>query len=110
MGGNPFDPDLSGAVTPLEIHVDDDALTEVSAVVGAGGIVLLGETHGVVENAAVLDWFVRRFGPAQLGLELNPSVAAGLWRFAHGHPVEVSEMRPDRNLSSTLRQPPTRIE
>jgi hypothetical protein len=97
VGGTPFDSALSCAVTPLEIQADDDALTEVSDVVSAGGIVLLGETHGVVENAAVLDWFVRHLGPAQLGLELNPPVGAALCAFAKGRPIEVSEVRPSRD-------------
>lgn len=82
MSGNAFRSALSGGITPLEIHFEDDALTVVSTVAGAGGIVLLGETHGVVENATVLDVFVRRLGPAPLGLELNASVGAVLSDFA----------------------------
>lgn len=104
MGGNAFDSALSGAIPPLEIHVEDDALAEVSSVAAAGGMVLLGETHGVVENARVLDWFVRRLGPAQVGLELSASVGAFLTDFAHGRAVEVSKVppSPDGRITAQL--------
>ncbi len=71
-----------------------EAIAQVSAVADTAGGVLLGETHGVVENAAVLEWFVRRFGPAQLGLEWRPSAATALWEYAKGLDLDVSRLRP----------------
>ncbi|MGH9153795.1 MAG: hypothetical protein ACRD03_15665 [Acidimicrobiales bacterium] len=92
--GEAFLRTLARPVPPLEIDVDDDALTALAAVVDAGGIVLVGETHGVAENAAVLSWIVRRLGAVQIGLEWKPSAVEALWRYVHEGSLDVSQLRP----------------
>jgi hypothetical protein len=82
-------------MTPLDdVRSEDAAIAEVTAVVEAGGVVLVGETHGVAENAAVLDWLVRRLGPAQVALEWPAAAGAALWEHAHGRVIDVGALRP----------------
>lgn len=93
-GGRSFQADLNAGLKPLELRAEDDALADISSVLIDGGVVLLGETHGVEENAAVLHWFIRQFGPVQLGLEWGPRAGAVLREFGDGNPVDVSRLRP----------------
>lgn len=85
---------LEAGITSLDIHPENDALAEVSAVMAARGVLLLGETHGVEENAGVLAWCLRRFGPAQLGLEWQSTAGTVLQEFCDGGTVDVSRLRP----------------
>lgn len=81
----------------MAILDDDDARAAVAAVVEARGVVLLGETHGVVENASVLAWFVRAFGPVRVALEWTPQAVDVLRDFAAGHPLDVAPLRPSED-------------
>lgn len=92
--GGAFEAGLSASPEHLEFAEEEDAVAEVSAMVSAKGVLLLGETHGVEENAGVLHWFVRRFGPARLGLEWKPSAVLLLKDFVEGGSIDCSRLQP----------------
>jgi hypothetical protein len=78
----------------FDVHAEDDACLAVASVLEDKGVVLLGETHGVAENAAVVHWFVSRFGPVELGLEWGARAGAALQDFCAGAPIDASRLRP----------------
>ena len=69
-------------VQELPMEVDATASARLRAKLESGGPILVGERHGVEQNALVAYTLVRRFGPRVLGLEwsadLQPSVDAYL--------------------------------
>lgn len=92
--GGAFHDALSENLECIDMRAEDDALLAVTSVLEDKGVVLLGETHGVAENAAILHWFVSRFGPVQVGLEWGARAGAALRDFCAGTPIDVSRLRP----------------
>jgi hypothetical protein len=69
------------AVAELPLEIEPAADEIVRSALAKNGVLLIGETHGVLENPLVFYTLMRRFGVACLGLEWLPALRPVVDRF-----------------------------
>ncbi|MGH8907279.1 MAG: hypothetical protein ACRD0K_12325 [Egibacteraceae bacterium] len=93
MTGTAFESAIESAqVCQVEVDWDPAAVKRVQTLVDAGGMLLLGEMHGVAENTSILYTLIRRFGFAALALEWAPEMERTIARFLAGQGLELSPL------------------
>lgn len=77
---------------PLCVDWQQEALDRVREVVAAAGLVLLGEVHGVAENALVIEALLRRLEIRQLSLEWPPALRPQIDAFLAGGELDLAPL------------------
>lgn len=75
------------AVTDLSLVIEPSALTAARRSLKESGFLLLGEVHGVRENALVIRSLMQAFGLTGLALEWHEDLAAAAGAFLAGGPL-----------------------
>jgi hypothetical protein len=81
-------------VEELPIDIDPAAGDRVRVAVAGGGVVLLGESHGVEQNPLIIATLVRTFGLCSLGLEWDVELQPVVDDFLAGRPLDVAALAP----------------
>ncbi len=86
----------------LDTAFDDKSVEHLAVEIDRAKLFLLGETHGVMENAAIIYTLFKKFGFKNLALEWDPAWRTAAERFLNGETLDFESIQgsPDGRITA----------